>query len=247
MKVLTLNTWNEQGPWHQRWKLIFEGVERMSPDLIGFQELFKKNWADQVVTKMSFANLVFCQDAGNVIYSRFPVVDQGCKKMLTQSPTEPYWRYLVYAVIKKGQQEIVFFNTHLSWKPEEGGVRMKQIEEVLGLMDEIAQNRDVVLVGDFNAVPESPEIQTLLRRGKLIDSYAQMGLKPEACTWDNRNPYAQSANHELPDRRIDFIFVRSAGCIKKIKNSVIIFDSHDDQGIYASDHYGVLTELETLS
>ena len=35
MKVLTLNTWGDRGPWERRWEIIFEGIEKMKPDVVG--------------------------------------------------------------------------------------------------------------------------------------------------------------------------------------------------------------------
>jgi hypothetical protein len=37
--VLTLNVWNREGPWPDRLPLIRSWIERLQPDLIGFQEV----------------------------------------------------------------------------------------------------------------------------------------------------------------------------------------------------------------
>ena len=34
MKILTLNTWQERGPWRERWELILKGLERYDADLV---------------------------------------------------------------------------------------------------------------------------------------------------------------------------------------------------------------------
>ena len=48
MKILTLNTWQERGPWQLRWKVISQGIAEYQPDLIGFQEVFNPDWAQEV-------------------------------------------------------------------------------------------------------------------------------------------------------------------------------------------------------
>ena len=42
MKILTLNTWQERGPWRERWEVTFKGFEIFRPDLAAFQEVFEK-------------------------------------------------------------------------------------------------------------------------------------------------------------------------------------------------------------
>ena len=38
LSVLTLNLWHDSGPWPERRRRIREWIERLDPDLIGFQE-----------------------------------------------------------------------------------------------------------------------------------------------------------------------------------------------------------------
>src|ERR1700690_1383306 len=39
LRILPLNIWNRQGPWEQRLPLIRRGIEALSPDVIGLQEI----------------------------------------------------------------------------------------------------------------------------------------------------------------------------------------------------------------
>ena len=48
LKVLTLNLWNTSGPYDARKGRIREWVERLGPDLIGFQEAMRGGGLDQV-------------------------------------------------------------------------------------------------------------------------------------------------------------------------------------------------------
>jgi len=40
LRVMTLNIWNDEGPWEERSHLIRKQIEKLDPDLIGFQEVF---------------------------------------------------------------------------------------------------------------------------------------------------------------------------------------------------------------
>ena len=47
LSVLTLNLWHDSGPYERRAELIREWVDRLAPDLIGFQEALRGPDADQ--------------------------------------------------------------------------------------------------------------------------------------------------------------------------------------------------------
>ena len=47
LSVLTLNLWNDSGPWPERAKLIREWLDRLDPDLVGLQEVLRGGAIDQ--------------------------------------------------------------------------------------------------------------------------------------------------------------------------------------------------------
>ncbi|HKE12072.1 MAG TPA: endonuclease/exonuclease/phosphatase family protein, partial [Myxococcota bacterium] len=112
-----------------------------------------------------------------------------------------------------------------------------------------------ILVGDFNAEPDSSEIRFLTGLGTLRarsvyfhDSWRVAGARrgdPEAgFTWSNRNPYAR-ANLE-PDRRIDYIFTGfpMRDGVGLLESCRVVCDEPQD-GVWPSDHFGVYAELRT--
>ena len=124
MKILTLNTWTTRGPWEERWKVIYEGLQTLRPDVIGFQEVFKHELAREAMAQLNYKHAVFGPaDSGLVIVSRFPIESEAIHQMKTQSPTEGYTRYVIHAKIKVGNQMLALFDTHLSWKLDEGAIR----------------------------------------------------------------------------------------------------------------------------
>jgi endonuclease/exonuclease/phosphatase family metal-dependent hydrolase len=107
-----------------------------------------------------------------------------------------------------------------------------------------------VLVGDFNAVADSAEIRFLKGLqsldGKSVhftDCYEHTGKLPGYTFDTENNPYA-SLTKEFP-RRIDFVLVRGpelhTGRGKPLSSKVVMNEVVD--GVAASDHYGILTEI----
>jgi endonuclease/exonuclease/phosphatase family metal-dependent hydrolase len=246
MKILTLNTWQELGPtWRERWEVTLEGLRRWQPDILAFQELLNCDWAKEVRKLAGLRTLVFPDENGGlVLYSKFDVASWGITE-LSQSPLEEYLRYCLWAELKVRGERLVIFNTHLSWMLEDGATRRKQVEEVLQLIQEKNPLGESILMGDLNAPPDSPEIQQLIREGKFRDLFYEKHPNEKAFSWDNRNPYAGGAHHKMPDRRIDYLLVRGSGPLLKHPVSCdLVFTAPNAQGVWASDHFGVLAEFQ---
>jgi len=207
MKILTLNTWNEEGPWHRRWELILNEMRILRPDLVAFQELISADWAMQIADKMEFPYFVYPADnAGLMFMSKFPINKWDAITLKTLSPTESYSRAVLLASIEFEGASIVALNTHLSWRLEEGSVRERQIKELLYELDSHFPNVPALAMGDFNAPPNTPEIMKMQTDGRFVDAYDFLYPGRAGFTWDNRNLY--TAKHGLPDRRLDYVFVR---------------------------------------
>ncbi|MBI2167076.1 MAG: endonuclease/exonuclease/phosphatase family protein [Candidatus Omnitrophica bacterium] len=246
MKILTLNTWQELGaPWKDRWEVTFEGVGRLCPQIAAFQELFNRSWAETVQKRAGFSTLIFPEEnCGLALYANYPAASWGMVQ-LTQSPLEEYFRGVLWAELKVAGEALYFFNTHLSWKLEDGATRRKQVQEVLQLIEEKSAGKEAVLVGDLNAPPDSEEIQTLIREGGFRDTFRLCHPGEAGFSWDNRNPYAGGSLHKMPDRRIDYILARGAGpLLKNLKSSGLIFTAPGSKGFWASDHFGLLAEFQ---
>lgn len=246
MKILTLNTWTTRGPWRERWELILEGIKEYSPDVIGFQEVFCIEWVREIQRRAGYQFLVEeGNETGNIFLSKFRPVEQARLKMKTKSPSEDYFRYVLFTLIDFGRREISFFNTHLSWKSDEGEIRKKQIDELKGFIKEREGKFLSIVLGDFNAAPDTPEITGLREKEKWIDVFAEINPGVEGLTWDYKNQFAYLAKDKMAERRIDYIFIKKSKGIKLgIKSAELVFDKPSKENIFASDHFGVLTELE---
>lgn len=245
MKILTLNTWQERGPWQKRWELILAGLREYQPSVAAFQELFNPDWAAEVSKKAGYRHWLFPKaHSGLVIYSDYPVLTSGEHK-LSSSPLEDYGRSLLWAEIKAPAGIFYFFNTHLSWKPEDGDSRRRQLGEILAVMRERAGQNDCVLVGDLNATPHSPEVTWFRTQGRFTDIFARLNPGAEGFTWDNRNYYAGHCEHKMPDRRIDQVLIRGRGpCLSRPAACRLVFNCSRTGGLWPTDHFGVLAEFK---
>lgn len=246
VKILTLNTWQKEGPWQKRWDVIFSGLKTLQPDVVGFQELFDYDWARDVHKRSGYCEVVFDPAIeGLVFLSQFPVLESKGVQLPTQSLLEDYKRCALYMKIKAVDEEIACFNTHLSWKLEDEATREKQAHDLLSFMDESTQGVERVLMGDLNAHCDKPEIQIFTEKGRMCDTYAKMHPGDLGYTWNHVHPYVKE-DHGIQylDRRLDYILTRSqGGILSKVKSAEILFDKPSADGVYASDHYGYIVEF----
>jgi len=106
-----------------------------------------------------------------------------------------------------------------------------------------------ILMGDFNAEPDSDEIRFLRGRTSLggtsvyfSDAFAIAGNGTSGATFCRANPFAAPARE--PDRRIDYIFVRGPDEQGRGEplDARLCFDKPHD-GVFASDHFGVVATI----
>jgi endonuclease/exonuclease/phosphatase family metal-dependent hydrolase len=259
LRILTLNIWNRQGPWEERLPLIRAGIERLAPDLVGLQEVIEaggRTQADDIREGLGYhAAFGAAHDLGsgvlfgNAVLSRWPVAGSRVFTLPTGATQEH--RSLLLAEIASPHGKIPFFVTHLNWKLHHGAVREQQVVAVAAHLKEAAPLAGLppILVGDFNAEPDSTEMRFLRglhaldgRSTYLADCFGIVG-EGRGVTFDaTRNPFA-APTHE-PPRRIDYVFVRGPDQQARGKplSAAVVLDE-EVGGVCATDHYGVLAEI----
>lgn len=122
-----------------------------------------------------------------------------------------------------------------------------------------------IFAGDLNAyLPDYPALERFERELNLIDAYKAAHPSEPGYTWDpykNDNTRYDSSRYWPDGRlkrllgrlsadytaekqsRIDYIFLSPQFSADQIVDSRIVFDSPLD-GVFASDHFGVMTEVE---
>lgn len=154
---------------------------------------------------------------GNAVLTRFPIRRARNTHLTMIGQGEQ--RGVQQVVLDVDGREVLFMNTHLdarrdSAERERSAVELVQLVAAAGAMP-------VILVGDFNAVPDSPAIATV--RAALTDVWSVVGNGP---------------GHTVPvknaTRRIDYVWITPA-TITPVSMSVPYSE--------ASDHLPILAEL----
>ncbi len=154
---------------------------------------------------------------GTAILSRLGIDDWV--HTLLASTGEDEQRGLLVAYIDVGDSALTIANVHLeSWSP---AVRVTQAAQVREFLAAVAPG-DLVLLGDFNATPDAPEI-AMMGVG-LVDAWG-VGGDGDGATFPA----------PVPSRRIDYVLVTPGLSIRHA--SVLSTD--------ASDHFAVTVELIT--
>lgn len=254
LSVLSLNLWHVSPPYERRAARIRDWIERLRPDVIGFQEAVRSEDWCQVTELLSglgyhvtFGALApFWENPsswfGNAIASRWPTERHG----LIDLPMGPsrHRRGALWAEIRAPFGRLVFATVHLDHLCAQS--RLIQVETLLANLWRSAKPLwfPPVLVGDFNAAPDTPEIQLALtgagRHRPLIDSWHAAGSGP-GITWSADNGYAKV--REPPGRRIDYVFVGEHEQGLGTPESCELVCDDRVQGVWASDHFGVLARI----
>lgn len=270
LKVLTLNLWHDQGPWAARAERIRAWLDRLDPDVAGFQEALRGPGFDQVADLLGArlphreygAAAVLARDAarlefGNAVASRWPLAGREEQALPDRGDAET--RAALHVGVDAPFGRLAFTCTHLHWRFHHGDTRLRQVQALAARV--IARRPKggfpPVVVGDFNAEPEWDEIRYLTGGhaidGKTVyfhDAWRVAGRtapapgEPPGCTWSNRNPYARIALE--PDRRIDYVFAGypTARGLGRIERCEVVLDESAG-GVWPSDHFGVYAELRT--
>ena len=242
MKLITLNTWGKCGPYQERWEYFLKQLELIRPNVLCLQEVGDDELTRKIKTKFNFPYAHAAYDAGLLILSEYFLIQPEVIHYPTQSQLEHCDRKALLVQIQIKQKSICIANTHLSWKEEDQQTRLNQVKELL--LKVKTHPNPTILTGDFNDLPESPAGKEL--RACHFTNLAQ-ALNPKAkiITWDNQNHFIQTHQVHFPDRQIDYIWIpETASNILEPKTCEVVFCTKNKNGIYPSDHYGLMAEFK---
>lgn len=176
-------------------------------------------------------------DDGVAVLSRFPLLDPV---ILELTPSEGFFepRVVLSATAETTWGKLPVFVTHLA--SSDDAVNQRQAESLREFV--AARSGDLAIVaGDFNATPDSPQIQALTQ--EWTDAYnftfpSDPGLT--CCIKDLAAP-----PDEILEERIDYIFLvsRSPGQLISAQRIFTSPISVENGWLWASDHVGLLVEL----
>lgn len=268
LRVATLNIWHRSGPWEKRLELIRRELASLDPDLLGLQEVLRLEAPDgpldqaQQIMEGRPGHMVYGSAKvvghglhfGNALVSRWPILEHEVHD-LPQPGDHDEERSVIYALVDSPFGKVPVFVTHLNWKLHEGANR---VDQVVFISDLVARKAPIdgdalppILMGDFNAEPDSDEIRYLQglatiegRSVFFADCWHWGGDGGAGHTFDRRNPYAALA-HE-PPRRIDYIFVRGPDARYRGEPLECRLAFCIPEGdVWPSDHFGLVAEVST--
>jgi endonuclease/exonuclease/phosphatase family metal-dependent hydrolase len=270
LRVLTLNVWNNRrNP--RRDEIINRELHRLNPGLVSLQEVIETPEQRQFETLLGGLSLHSTHQAdvlekqpaysdryGGGAVTRWPHrVVEVLDLNLADAQDVP-WRTLAVIVTIPDAGELLFIGTTLSWRLNAEAVRERRAVALSDLDSRHRTALPTILAGDFNASSDSACIRYMSglqsiegRSVKYHDAWAVAGNGP-GYTWTTDNPNARlemdrivrQPNHR---RRVDYIFVGSwdthpdAHC--RVGDVSLAFD-HSVEGIWPSDHFGVVADLE---
>jgi len=231
-----------------------EVIRAQDPDIMAIQEV-DRFWArsgsvDQPDELGTMLNMETCYAAnldhgpddhgaddhqyGTLILSRFPIL--SCENTFLPTPDGWEQRGLLEARIDAdGFGEIAVLNTHLQAGregAEEEAIRQRT-EQAEAVAEQVSGIDDVpvILMGDFNAQPDDPELASLFdTESGLQDAWEVGGDGTDGFTV----PVEETAD---PESRIDYIFVSSDVTVNSAE--VVI----NEGTRITSDHYPLIADL----
>ncbi len=257
LRVVTLNMWGAEPPLQERMTLLTAGLRTLNPDVIALQEVRAipnqlPNQAETLAAAlgMSCAFAVATGDEGLAILSKFPIVSS--RHFELPHAIESERRIVLGAEIETVAGSAELFTTHLNYRFTDGKKREDQVVALETWIAERASELPKILMGDFNARPESDEIRFLKglhtiadRRVYYQDAFELLHPGEAGYTWAKVNPYTEKLAFLERDRRIDYIFVtpRRKDGRGTIETCDIVLHQADANGVLPSDHYGLCANI----
>ena len=185
---------------------------------------------------------------GNAILSKWPIARTEVIPLPNGGSDEE--RSVLFAELDSPFGKIPTFCTHLNWKFHHGHIRQLQVRALTAAVARLAPTEGfpAIMMGDFNAEPDSDEIRYLRGLTGLggecvyfADSFGVAGAGP-GVTFSKRNDFAAPLRE--PERRIDYVFVRGPDDAHRGEptGARVCFDERHEI-TFPSDHFGVITTI----
>lgn len=238
ISVVTLNLYHDRDDWPKRRAQIPGVLRALKPDAIVLQEVLQHatlqnqaRWlADELGYEMHFTS-VDPEDRvhryGNAVLTPHPVL---AREQVALEPRDDGRTAGLLRIDVRGRPVNVYV-THLHHTGEGAAIRERQVGDLMRFIARTSGDAPSIVGGDFNALADAPELAALT--DAYVDSFGT--LHPDA------GPDTTTLNLAWFDtpRRIDHIYFER-GRFRPLR-SEILFTQPDADGIWASDHHGVLS------
>lgn len=228
----------------ERSKRLFQVLNSISPDVIGFQE-YRPQWEDYIKNYFSKDYDMFCKyrsetsndvEASPILWKRdkYDLVKSGyfwlsdTPEIESKGWDEKYdcYRMCAYVILKDKNSGTIFnlMNTHFGF----GDNGQVSSANLIYEKSKSISGYPTLLVGDFNMTMESAGYKAMT---KVFTDVNEVTIKSRIGTYHGYNP-------EKISQLIDYCFIDD----KIIPKTMRIIDDTVD-GKYPSDHFGLEIEL----
>ncbi len=263
MRLLTWNLWWRFGEnWQARQPLIDDELRRSDADICAFQEVYHEPGDDQldrIVEITGLSNVVASSKEGdrarfgNALLSRYPL-DDPVEVRLPNRRGDQGHRSALIVDIDTSTGPLSVAATHLEWRYGASRLRQGQLDKiVVELRRRAERGRVPIILGDLNATPDSDELRRLTGHAPAFepdgtpmvftDAWAAVG-EGTGHTWTRDNP--NSVDAAFPRRRLDHVLIgwpRPRPTFNPL-SAHLIGTSPGPDGVYPSDHYGVVVSVD---
>lgn len=247
--------------WEKRSGMNVETIRRHGPGLIGFQECQYENlevYEKELPGYTRLTGPVYgtgqAEEFAAIFFDpeRFEELDSG-GFWLSDTPEEysASWgnevvRSANWVVLRCRENGASFLhvNTHLDHVSESARVEGSRL--ILRQTKANIGDPPTVVTGDFNCKPGTPPYRVFVEDG-FVDTFLAAGNQDDQRAFSFHAFEGERftpADTDKPVGRIDWILVRDDAGIVTIRSHDILRDGDEEAGIYPSDHYPVLAELE---
>jgi endonuclease/exonuclease/phosphatase family metal-dependent hydrolase len=150
------------------------------------------------------------------------------------------------AVVDHPAGPVHVFTSCIDWELDLAALRLAQTRALAALVTDASLDGPlpVLLTGDLNAPPTTPEIGALTE--VMVDAWVAAGSAGEGHTLSSTNPFAPRAAWQI-DQRIDYVLARpgTPGHPVAVERAFVAGDARD--GLHPSDHYAVVADFRLPS
>lgn len=239
MRIVTLNTWKNEGDYDRRLALMGEGLAGLDPDVILLQEAFACEGADTALalaTRLGLSACCFPARTKRRSHRGCPVPSSSGLAILSRAPVRAQARALVsdprdgerIAVLAETAGGLRLLNLHLTHLGGDRGrdLRARQLAEALVWAEEEGAG-PLVVGGDLNAPLDDPALAALRRRApQTRDTGATL-----------------IAGGGRPFEAIDHLALIDPSGRLTIARTFLALNAPDDTGAFPSDHAAVVADL----
>ena len=260
MRVLTMNVFAHHREWEARRPILVDGMSRMAPDIALLQEILVTDGYDQARDILGEAFAYHHQagrsadGVGATVASRWPMT--VVLETSLDDGDDSWIGSLVVARVQCPDPIGTTFVAHHkpTWLPAGERERERQAVRAAREIDRLVDSErlPVVMAGDLDAPPEAASIRFLTGRQSLDgmsvsyhDAWAVTHSSEPGHTFSPANGIRSDRWRPRAGERIDYIMVRGGehGAPLDVVHCEVAFD-HPVDGVWASDHFAVVADLE---